>query len=345
MNIQDRINAFCQLGHHLEIFLQGEQDNATLSYIIENEQYTNTWFTPFFVRHRLQSIATCLREQQLQIWLKNYKKLHNHQPETIGVIMAGNLPLVGFHDFLSVLIVGDSLVAKLSSQDKHLLPTIAQMLIAIEPRFEQQIVFTEEKIGQIDKVISTGGSNSAKYFSYYFKNIPHIIRSHCNSVALLDGTETEKDLEHLADDIFLYFGLGCRSVSKIFVPQNYNFEKLFKAMDKYKPLMEQHHKYLNNLEYQKTMHLINMIPFLDQGLSVVKECPDIASPIAVLHYEYYQDKEQTIKNIFSLGDKLQCAVGNNNVHQRLIPFGKAQYPALNDYANDIDTIAFLLNDE
>ncbi|MBO4739934.1 MAG: hypothetical protein J5606_10310 [Bacteroidales bacterium] len=345
MNIQDRINAFRQLGRQLRIFLKEEQNNPNLLHIIDNEQYANSWFTPFFVRHRLQSIAACLTEQQMQIWLKDYKNLPNHQPKTIGVIMAGNLPLVGFHDFLSVLMVGDRLVAKLSSQDKHLLPAIAQMLIAIEPRFEQQIVFTEGRIGHIDKVISTGGSNSAKYFAYYFKNIPSIIRSHCNSVALLDGTETEEDLDHLADDIFLYFGLGCRSVSKIFVPQNYNFEKLFKAMDKYKPQMAQHHKYLNNLEYQKTMHLINMIPFLDQGLLVVKECPDMASPIAVLHYEYYQNKEQTIKNIFSLGDKLQCAVGNNNVHQRLIPFGKAQYPALNDYANDIDTIAFLLKDE
>ncbi len=344
MDIQDRITAFCQLGNSLQRFLKNEKENPNLLQIIEQEQYANAWFTPFFIHHRLQSIVNSLKEPLLTNWLQKYN-ISAHQQKIVGVIMAGNLPLVGFHDFLSVLLVGDKIVAKLSSQDKHLLPAIYELLIQIEPKFEQQIVFSEDKIGHVDKVISTGGSNSAKYFAYYFKDKPNIIHSHCNSIALLDGKETDEDLNLLADDILLYFGLGCRSVSKIFVPENYNFERLFKALDKYKTQIGQHHKYLNNLEYQKTVHLINRIPFLDQGLLVVKECSDLASPIAVLNYEYYQDKQTILEHIFSLGNKLQCVVGKAQANKQIVPFGKAQYPALNDYANNIDTIAFLLKDE
>ena len=341
MTLKDRIRAFALLGVTLEKIVTCQEKNEPLEHCISNEYHYNAWFTPYFIRQAIQAIARMLQENDLNSWMEKYsEKIEQHQPCKVGVIMAGNIPLVGFHDFLSVLLAGDIFVGKLSSNDQHLLPAIVNILLSIEPRF-QEYIFFEDKISGIDKIIATGGEQAHQYFSYYFRKYPSIIRSHCNSVALLNGQESNSELSALADDIMLYFGMGCRSVSKIYVPQGYQFRPLFEQMDKYKDSIGLHNKYLNNLEYQKTLHLMDSIPFLDQGMMVVKEHESLSSPIAVLHYEYYSDTQTCNDKIKQSGDILQCAVCNcidDPFYHRL---GQAQNPRIDDYANHIDTIRFL----
>jgi hypothetical protein len=190
-------------------------------------------------------------------------------------------------------------------------------------------------------IIATGSNHAARHFSYYFQQYPSIIRKHCNSIAILDGNESEEDLKGLADDIFLYFGLGCRSVSKIYVPKSYSFDRLFAALDTYKEIATQHNKYLNNLEYQKTVHLLNAVPFLDQGIVIFKQENSLASPIGVIHYQYYDDMDTVLKEISFFGEAIQCIVGNAKQHASFVHWGKTQFPKLNDYANGIDTLDFL----
>ena len=196
----------------------------------------------------------------------------------------------------------------------------------------------------IDKIIATGDNNSARYFSYYFQKYPSIIRKHCNSVAVLNGKESEEGLKNLADDILLYFGLGCRSISKIYVPNDYDFVPLFKALDKYSDIANRHNKYLNNLEYQKTVHLLNAVPFLDQGISIFKENESVASPIGIIYYQYYKDISVLEKELISLGENLQCVVSDSLENASFFSLGQSQYPKLNDYANGIDTMEFLLQE-
>jgi hypothetical protein len=344
MAIDERIFAFQTLSASLENTLQRKENgNEKLYNQIENEYTFNPWFIPAFVRRAIASIAEMLKEDDLKQWILPYRsKLEKLQkPLRIGVVMAGNIPLVGFHDFLSVLMSGHIFVGKLSSNDSHLLPVISEMLCEIEPRFSDKIIFCPDKLTDIDKIITTGDNNSARYFSYYFQKYPSIIRRHCNSVAILSGKESQKELENLADDIFLYFGLGCRSISKIYIPENYDFTLLFKALDKYKEIVNQHHKYLNNLEYQKTVHLLNAIPFLDQGLAIFKENDSLASPIGVIHYQYYDKIDSIEKEVLSLGENLQCVVSNTIKNSLFFSLGQSQHPKLNDYANGIDTMEFL----
>ncbi len=345
MTVEERIFAFQTLSTSLENTLQEKENgNEKLYNQIENEYTFNPWFISAFVRQAIAAVVEILKENNLKQWILSYREKAEKAEKAlrIGVVMAGNIPLVGFHDFLSVLMSGHIFVGKLSSNDARLLPVIAEMLCEIEPRFSDRIEFCLDKLTDIDKIITTGDNNSARYFAYYFQKYPSIIRKHCNSVAILNGKESQEELENLADDIFLYFGLGCRSVSKIYLPENYNFTPLFKALDKYKEIINQHHKYLNNLEYQKTVHLLNMIPFLDQGLTIFKENNSLASPIGVIHYQYYDKIESVEKEIFSLGENLQCVVSNAIKNPLFFPLGQSQHPKLNDYANGIDTMEFLI---
>jgi len=313
MTIEERISAFAKLADYLQDTLENKQfGSQKLREQIVQEQNHNAWFIPFFVEKSIRAIVQMLDKKQLNSWILPYQNgIETSQKSLrVGVIMAGNIPLVGFHDFLSVLVCGHTFVGKLSSQDAHLLPIIAEILCEIEPRFKNKIEFCPEKLGKIDKLIATGSNNSANYFAYYFQKYPSIIRKHCNSVAILDGNESENELKKLADDVFLYFGLGCRSVSKIYVPNNYNFEPLFTAFDSYKSIVNQHNKYLNNLEYQKTVHLLNSVPFLDTGIIICKENPSLASPISVLHYQFYDNLDSILNEISLLGDALQCVASN-----------------------------------
>ncbi|MCL2131221.1 MAG: hypothetical protein FWH36_02010 [Lentimicrobiaceae bacterium] len=338
-----RIAAFNQLSLIISDTLSAnEKGSEELAQQIENEQIYNSWFVPFFVKKALAEIANCLREEHLKKWLLPYQNLMKNQqnPYRIGVITAGNIPLVGFHDFLSVLISGHVFVGKLSSNDNRLLPVLAKILCEIEPQFAAKIEFCQDKLNPIDKLIVTGGNHTAQHFARYFQQYPLLIRRHCNSAAVLDGNESAEELLALADDIMLYFGLGCRNISKLYVPKNYHFEPLFTALNAYKDICNAHHKYLNNLEYQKVTHLINGISFLDQGICLFKENMALDSPVSVVHYEYYTEKEEVIKTLSQLGENLQCTVSNICDFPACFPLGQSQRPKLNDYANNLDTVRF-----
>ena len=345
MNIFDRIAALNNLSVVVSDTLSsGEKAQGELLQQIENEQIYNPWFIPFFVKKALAEVAKMLQAETLKKWIIPYQdeiesQQHFHR---IGVITAGNIPLVGFHDFLSVLISGHTFVGKLSSNDNRLLPVLARILCEIEPRFAAKIEFCTEKLTPFDKLIVTGDNHTAQHFARYFQKYPLLIRKHCNSVAVLDGNESPEALLRLADDILLYFGLGCRNISKIFIPESYRFEPLFKALDAYKTICNAHHKYLNNLEYQKVTNLINGIPFLDQGICIFNENASLDSPISVIHYEYYTDKNAVVQTLSHLGENLQCTVSHIPHFPACFSLGHAQHPQLNDYANGLDTILFLI---
>jgi len=345
MNLFDRITALNHLSTIISDTLSADgKASQELRQQIDNEHIYNTWFIPFFVEKSLAEIAKMLQAENLKKWMLPYQNAIENQQNLhrIGVITAGNIPLVGFHDFLSVLISGHTFVGKLSSNDNRLLPILAKILCEIEPQFTAKIEFCEEKLAPIDKLIVTGDNHTAQHFARYFQKYPLLIRKHCNSVAVLDGKETAKELLALSDDLMLYFGLGCRSISKIYVPENYDFEPLFTALDTYKDICNAHHKYLNNLEYQKVTHLINGIPFLDQGICIFKESASLDSPISVIHYEYYTEKEEVIKTLSNLGENLQCVVSNIAHFPTCFPLGQSQQPKLNDYANNLDTMQWLV---
>ena len=254
--------------------------------------------------------------------------------------MAGNIPLVGFHDFLCVLVSGHSVIVKLSSNDKILLPFLAEYLQFHFPFLKEKIHFTKEKLSDFDAVIATGSDNTARYFEYYFGNKPNIIRKNRNSVAILTGDETEEDLHNLGKDIFTYFGLGCRSVSKIFVPEGYDFQNFFKAIYDFHPIIE-YTKYANNYDYNKAVYLMSLFKLQDNGFLLLKEDTSYSSPIASLFYEFYSDKNTLQKQLDKDKDKIQCIV-NQKINPNFISFGQTQQPSLSDYADGVDTLQFLI---
>ncbi|GET45010.1 acyl-CoA reductase [Capnocytophaga felis] len=300
----------------------------------------NGWFTPENLQFACKSWAKALREENIRKWLEKYD-LENVSPKKVAIIMAGNIPLVGFHDFLSVLVSGHKAIVKLSSEDKILLPFIADYLQHIEPAWQEQFIFTDERITDFDAVIATGSNNTARYFEYYFGKKPHIIRRNRNSVAVLTGKETEKELFELGKDIFTYFGLGCRSVSKLFVPQNYDFDRFFKSIYPFKDIINGQ-KYANNYDYNKAVYLMSLFKLRENGFLVLKEDASYASPIATLFYEYYDSSEGLKEKLQADRDKIQCVVAKDFIENE-IPFGQTQAPQLWDYADGIDTVTFLTN--
>jgi len=253
--------------------------------------------------------------------------------------MAGNIPLVGFHDFISVLIAGHDIIVKQSSSDAYFLPLIAKYLEYVAPDFKGRISFMDEKLNDFDAVIATGSNNTARYFDYYFGKYPSIIRRNRNSVAVLKGEETTEDLALLGEDIFRYFGLGCRSVSKLFVPKGYDFDPLFNAIYSYKDVLN-YDKYVNNYDYNKAVYLMSQYTLIENGFLMLKEDQSYASPIATLFYEYYTDQAALEHKLNSDKDLIQCVVGNSG-KDSWIYFGQTQNPQLWDYADDVDTMAFL----
>lgn len=305
---------------------------------LESAQHYNGWFTPEQMRYALQSWAQALTEDNLNTWLQPYD-FGNIQPKTVGLVLAGNIPLVGFHDVLSVLVSGHKALVKTSSNDQKMVPFLVEYLIACEPRLADYITFTEGKLEGFQAVIATGSNNTARYFEYYFKDKPSIIRKNRNSVAVLDGTETKEDLIQLGEDIFRYFGLGCRNVSKVFVPEGYTFDRFFEAMYTYKDCIA-YEKYANNYDYNKAVFLMSLFPILDNGFLTLKEDAGYASPISSIFYEYYKDLSVVQERLEREKDQLQCIVSKGIVTDS-IPFGKTQRPELWDYADHVDTLAFL----
>lgn len=337
---QDNIQTFKQLGQCLasEQWVDDHFGEA-----IERQYRENSWFTPEFSRYALSAIAKMLEPEVLDTYYTHYKEVApiNDPRKHVAVISAGNIPMAAFHDFFCILVSGNDYQGKLSAQDKHLLPVLAKELTKIEPRFEERISFVD-RIADFDAVIATGSDNSARYFSYYFDKYPHILRKNRNSVAVLDGSETEKELRLLADDIYLYFGLGCRSISKLFVPKGYDFVPFLHILTQQSQPIALHHQFNNNLEYQKAVHLMNQIFYMDAGTFLLVENENYASPIGMIYYEYYEDIDLVNRRLTDDAELLQCIVSHNPRITMAEPFGNAQNPSLLHYPDGIDTMSWLL---
>jgi hypothetical protein len=299
----------------------------------------NGWFTKENICFALKQWSELLKEKSLAQWLSNYPN-SNNQPKTIALIMAGNIPLVGFHDFLACIVTGHNLIIKQSSNDRHLLPFIVSYLTREESLIKSKIKFVDNKIEKSDAVIATGNNNTARYFNAYFKNKPSIIRNNRNSIAILSGNESENDLKNLSNDIFRYYGLGCRSVSKIYVPKNYDFDMLFKAVYKWHPVINVR-KYLNNYDYNKAVYIMSEFDIIENGFLMLKEDRRLSSPIATLFYEYYDNVSELKSKLKVISSEIQCIVANG-FNSKEIKFGSTQSPALKDYADGVDTVDFLL---
>jgi hypothetical protein len=307
--------------------------------LIALSQSHNGWYTPEQVYFSVQSWAKALTEEQLTEWLSNYD-FSTNDTKTVALILAGNIPLVGFHDFLSVLISGHNVKIKTSSNDQHLLPFLAKYIIAVAPEFAAKITFVEGKLENFDAVIATGSNNTARYFEYYFKEKPSIIRKSRNSVVVLDGTETKEQLTALGEDIFRYFGLGCRNVSKLFVPKGYSFDSFFEAIFAYQDVIH-YEKYANNYDYNKAVFLMSNFKLLDNGFLTLKEDVSHASPISSVFYETYDNLAELQNRLETEKEQIQCIVSNDLITNS-IAFGQTQHPKLWDYADNVDTISFLL---
>ncbi len=358
MTIKERKKSLKSLGKFLSQFKRSGinknpdvQNNdpyfEALKMLIDRAHENNGWFTRDNVLFAIESWADALQSDKIDHWFDTEHFKAQTQPKTVGVVMAGNIPLVGFHDFLTVLASGHRVKAKLSSNDKLLLPLLAKYLIAENAAYKQYITFVDETLNNMDAVIATGSNNTARYFDYYFGKYPHIIRKNRNSVAVLTGEESAKELDALADDIMRYFGLGCRNVSKIFVPDNYNFDLLFSALLKYKDLIN-YPKYANNYDYNKAVYLMSVDKavrdsLLDNGLVLLKKDVGYASPIGTLFYETYNDISAVKKIIAHDKDKIQTVVSKKGVISDHIDFGQTQHPQLWDYADGVNTADFLNN--
>ena len=340
---------FVELGKFLSQFSLDKQQMRTdvlyndlyfekFKALLQLSQSHNGWFTPEQVYFAVQSWAEALKEDNLNQWLSAYEQLDS-KPKTVGLILAGNIPLVGFHDFLSVLISGHKALVKTSSNDQHLIQFLANYMISIDPKLSYYISFTDGKLENFNAVIATGSNNTARYFEFYFKNKPSIIRKNRNSVAVLNGKESHDDLVNLGEDIFRYFGLGCRNVSKLFVPRDYSFETFFKAIYEYKDVIY-YEKYSNNYDYNKAVFLMSNFKLLDNEFLTLKEDPSYASPISSVFYEYYENLEELQTRLKNEAEQIQCIVSNNLI-ENAIPFGQTQQPKLWDYADNVDTLKFL----
>ncbi len=346
-SLEQRIQAFVKLGTLLRDFDdQGPEPESSeigghheLREAVERAGLRNGWFTEENLRHALTAWGKQLTEENLKAWISRYTIPAGH-PRTIAIIMAGNIPMVGFHDLLSVLITGNKALVKLASGDTELLPALYSQLVRYEPLLEGSAIFTDGVLKNYDAVIATGSDNTARYFEYYFGKKPHIIRKNRNSVAVLRGDETPEQLRALGEDVFRYFGLGCRSVSKLFVPEDYSFEALFEGIKDYHYLKD-HHKYHNNYDYNKAVYLMSEFPFLDNGFLILKEDTQYASPIGAIYYETYSSEEEIVRKIRSDREKIQCVVGSG-FSEAEVAFGQTQHPSLSDYADSVDTVEFLL---
>lgn len=348
-HIQNRIETFVKLGDFLRQFQRTgivKNDSIQLNNLffdgflhqIKIAEENNSWFTKDNILFSLESWANALTTSNLELWLDK-ETIKDDSKKTVAIVMAGNIPLVGFHDFLSVLISGHKVLVKQSSNDKHLLPFLAKFLEYTDPSLKGRISFTEEKLENFDAVIATGSNNTARYFEYYFKGKPSIIRKNRNSIAVIQGSENEQDFESLGEDIFRYFGLGCRSVSKLFVPKDYDFDTFFKGMYKQHEIIN-NKKYANNYDYNKAVYLMSEFDILENGFLMIKEDASYASPIASIFYEYYDNPVDLKIKLHQEKENIQCIVAKDFIENE-IAFGQTQNPKLWDYADGINTLEFL----
>jgi len=351
INLNKRIQAFASLGK----LLIEACDNSTkdihknsllnkLEQSIINSSNYNGWFIENNVRYMLVSIGHSLNKSNLEKWIKPYKKEleHSKNSNIIGVVMAGNVPIVGFHDFLSILLSGNKILAKLSSDDNKLLPIIAELLIDIEPAFKEMIQFTDNRLANFDAIIATGSNNTSRYFEYYFGKYPNIIRKNRNSIALITGDETDDELLYLSKDIFMYYGLGCRNVSHIMIPEGYDMSNMLRIFSLNEEVVV-NHKYFNNYEYNKAIYLVNSKKHFDTGNLLLTEDASYSSPVSVIHFSYYNKIKSISTLLEANSSEIQCIVTIlNSIKDAVIP-GHSQDPQLWDYADGVDTMQFLIN--
>ena len=304
----------------------------------------NPWFTEENIRFALTSICLhYLDETKLQQWLEAYVVDDKKPLKNIGLVLAGNIPLVGFHDILTVFLSGNHALIKFSDKDDVLIPAMIQKMAEWNPQ-TTSFFSKVDKLSGYDAVIATGSNNTSKYFEYYFRDKPHLIRKNRNGVAILDGKESDDDIRRLGHDIFTYFGLGCRNVSKIYIPEGFDLPNLLHAFDPWKPLAF-HNKYKNNLDYNHALYLLNQEPFLIHDALILRESEAIASRVACVHYEYYKNVEDLSIQISNHKDEIQCIVGNLRLSDisETFDFGDAQTPSVSTYADGVDTMQFLLD--
>ncbi|HKC69919.1 MAG TPA: acyl-CoA reductase [Bacteroidia bacterium] len=344
--MEKRVQAFLRLRDFLSDFLDGRKNNVyktkygQLDELIKEAYSYNGWFTSEFVKKALHGITLLLEPNKLKEFVTEIKE--PKMPKTVAVIMAGNIPAVGFHDFMCVLLSGNKILIKPSSDDKILITFFAEFLIEIESSLKDFILFTEGKLVSFDAVIATGSNNSALYFEKYFGKYPHIIRKNRTSVAVLTGNETTEELNLLGNDIFDYYGLGCRNVSKLYVPKGYNFNVFYESIFSFADVI-QNKKYANNHEYNRAIYLLNQEKFLDNNFLIVRESSSLHSPIAVLFYEEYESIEDISEKLKVMEEELQCVVSNTELSIKTVSIGKSQAPAIFDFPDNINTLYFLNN--
>ena len=343
MNLNNRITLFVKLGRFFSDYINNNLESLERNKFdkaINESILHNSFFSKKNILKSLLSWSNVLTKKSIDDFLSNYLIKNKKREKKIAIIMAGNIPLVGFHDFFCVIISGNFAVIKLSSKDSHLFKFILSFLVKENPDFSTKIDVVENKLQIFDAVIATGNNISANQFELYFKKYPKIIRKNRHSIAILNGNETKKEIELLANDIFYYYGLGCRNVSKIFIPNNYNLDILFKSFVLWNEVINKN-SYSNNYNYYRAIYLLNKEVFFDNGFVLLKESEKIGSPVGTIYFEYYKSDNQIKEMIKKNNEKIQCIVSNNN-YPKTIKFGETQMPNLNDFADDIDTFNFLL---
>jgi hypothetical protein len=319
-------------------------NNSILTEAADYSYYHNPWFIPAFVKFAYAAWAAALEKEKVELWISQYLSgtgLRN-KPATVGIVMAGNIPMVGLHDLICVLASGHHALIRLSSSDDRLIPAVLKLLCEINPELDQQYTMAEGPLKNFDAIIATGSNNTSRYFDYYFGKYPHITRRNRNGVAVITGNETGEELRKLADDIFIYFGLGCRNVSKLYIPKGYRMEDLLPFFESYSYFSDKH-KYRNNYDYQKSILLINRVPHLDNGFLLIKEEKSLMSAIAVVHTETYHSLESLNRHLNTIKGDIQCIVTSGKGIDSPIPPGKSQFPELWDYADGVDVMDFLMN--
>ncbi len=338
MTLQDRLSVLTQLGAHLRA-----KDDEFLTALQKRTEFNNAWFTMANQEASVQAIADAfLTEDQLKSWVAAYRFPDTPVvPQTVGLVLAGNIPLVGFHDILCVFVAGHRAQIKLSSKDEYVLPYLLQLLAKFDARAEAYFEVVD-KLNGFDAVLATGSNNSARYFETYFSRYPHIIRKNRNAVAVLSGQETEEEMRALGRDVFRYFGLGCRNVSKLYAPQEYEFQPLLEVLHEWKDI-QNHTKWKNNFDYNYALTTLNKESFHLTGPLMLLEDKAITSRIATLHFERYADKTALEAELTARREEIQLIVAQPGyLALDTFPFGEAQQPGLADYADGVDTLAFLL---
>lgn len=333
----ERLETFVALGN----FLRSADAQPELNEIAQLAHQKNNWFTPENCLNALRAIADeFLASDKLTAWVNHYPPETSSSARTVGVVMAGNIPAVGFHDMLCILISGHRLLAKLSSQDFALIHYLIQKIKDINPAFSSRIE-EAERLNAADAYIATGSNNSARYFEYYFAKKPSIIRRNRTSVGLLMGEEQTDEFLNLSHDISDYYGLGCRSVSTILVPEEYDFIPLLRTLEPLAPVYLNNHKYQNNYDYNKSILLINAVPHFDNGYLLLTENDGLVSPISVLYYQTYRTQAEATAWLTDRADRIQVVASAQGWYPGSVPFGQTQRPGLDDYADGVDTMAFL----